>query len=55
VPVDSGKRSTLESLSAVEWLAKTDAPALSLKAFFDIEVDVEGEKGFVLLTCFPVD
>lgn len=52
VPVDSGlERSTLESLSeAVEWLAKkTDAPALSLeKPLFDIEVDVEGEKGFVL-------
>jgi hypothetical protein len=33
VPVDSGlERSTLESLSeAVEWLAKTDAPALSLE------------------------
>jgi hypothetical protein len=52
VPVDSGlERGTLESLSeAAEWLSKkSDAPALSLvKPLFDIEVDLEGEKGFVL-------
>ncbi|HAT2207653.1 TPA: hypothetical protein I8271_005221, partial [Kluyvera intermedia] len=49
VPVDSGlERGTLESLSeAAEWLSKkSDAPALSLvKPLFDIEVDLEGEKG----------
>lgn len=52
VPVDSGlERMTLEGLSEVaRWLwKKPDAPALSLeKPLFDIEVDVDGEKGFVL-------
>jgi hypothetical protein len=54
VPVDSGlERSTLESLSeAVEWLAKNGCAGAKPKSpLFDIEVDVEGEKGFVLLTC----
>lgn len=52
VPVDSGlERTTIESLSEVAgWLAKKpDAPALSLeKPLFDIEVTLDGEKGFVL-------
>ncbi|AGN88250.1 hypothetical protein [Enterobacter sp. R4-368] len=52
VPVDSGlERTTLESLSEVAgWLAKKpDAPTLSLeKPLFDIEVTLNGEKGFVL-------
>ncbi|NWJ82435.1 hypothetical protein HX884_23000 [Enterobacter sp. SECR19-1250] len=52
VPVDSGlERATLESLSDVAgWLArKPDAPTLSVeKPLFDIEVNTDGEKGFVL-------
>ncbi|KDE33215.1 hypothetical protein AW40_28835 [Kosakonia radicincitans UMEnt01/12] len=52
VPVDSGlERTTLESLSEVAgWLAKKPGtPALSLeKPLFDTEVNVDGEKGFVL-------
>lgn len=52
VPVDSGlERSTLDSLKeAAEWLSrKPGAPALSLeKPLFDLEVEVEGEQGFVL-------
>lgn len=52
VPVDSGlERTTLEGLSEVaRWLSrKPNAPALSLeKPLFDIEVEVDGQKGFVL-------
>lgn len=52
VPVDSGlERSTLEGLATVAgWMAKkADSPALSLKKpLFDIEVEIDGEKGFVL-------
>jgi len=52
VPVDSGlERTTIESLSEVAgWLAKKhDAPTLSLeKPLFDLEVTLNGEKGFVL-------
>lgn len=52
VPVDSGlERTTLESLSEVAgWLVKKPGtPALSLeKPLFDTEVNVDGEKGFVL-------
>lgn len=52
VPVDSGlERSTLEGLATVAgWMArKADAPSLCLeKPLFDIEVDLNGEKGFVL-------
>ncbi|SFF38583.1 hypothetical protein SAMN03159428_04952 [Kosakonia radicincitans] len=52
VPVDSGlERTTLESLSEVAgWLAKKPGtPVLSLeKPLFDTEVNVDGEKGFVL-------
>lgn len=52
VPVDSGlERTTIESLAEVAgWVAKKpDAPALSLeKPLFDLEVTLNGEKGFVL-------
>jgi len=52
VPVDSQlERQTMESIStAVKWLkAKSDSVTLSLeKPVFDIEVEIEGEKGFVL-------
>uniref|UniRef100_UPI003F533F80 hypothetical protein n=1 Tax=Pantoea stewartii TaxID=66269 RepID=UPI003F533F80 len=52
VPVDSNlERQTLDSLFEVaEWLSrKQTAPSLSLKRpLFDIEVTVEGEKGYVL-------
>lgn len=52
VPVDSNlERKTLESLFEVaEWLSRKEtAPSLSLKRpLFDIEVTVEGEKGYVL-------
>lgn len=52
VPVDSGlERQTLESLSTVaKWLkAKSDLLRLTLeKPVFDIEVEIDGEKGFVL-------
>ncbi|PXW51516.1 hypothetical protein DFO55_11888 [Grimontella sp. AG753] len=52
VPVDSGlERSTLEGLATVAgWMAKkADSPALSLdKPLFDIEVEIDGERGFVL-------
>lgn len=52
VPVDSGlERSTLDGLVTVAgWMAKKpEAPALSLeKPLFDIGVEIDGEKGFVL-------
>ncbi|MBK0018849.1 MULTISPECIES: hypothetical protein [Kosakonia] len=52
VPVDSGlERTTIESLAEVAgWVAKKpDAPVLSLeKPLFDLEVTLNGEKGFVL-------
>lgn len=52
VPVDSElERQTLSSLSeAARWIKnKPDAPTLSLqKPLFDTEVEIEGEKGFVL-------
>lgn len=52
VPVDSKlERQTLASLSeAAKWMKnKPEAPHLSLqKPLFDIEVDIKGEKGFVL-------
>lgn len=52
VPVDSGlERTTLGSLSEVAgWLAKKPGPpVLSLKKpLFDIGINVDGEKGFVL-------
>lgn len=52
VPVDSGlERTTLDGLVTVAgWMAKKpDSPALRLeKPLFDIEVEIDGEKGFVL-------
>lgn len=52
VPVDSGlERNTLDGLVTVAgWMAKKPvAPGLSLeKPLFDIEVEIDGEKGFVL-------
>lgn len=52
VPVDSGlERKTIKSLvKLAEWVSKKSSPpALTLeKPLFDFEVNVEGEKGFVL-------
>jgi len=50
VPVDSGlERRTLEGIAEVATWLKDKAGELNLeKPLFDIEVDVEGEKGFVL-------
>lgn len=50
VPVDSNlERKTLESIAEVAGWLKGKAGELTLvKPLFDIEVDVEGEKGFVL-------
>lgn len=52
VPVDSElERQTLKSLSEADrWMKnKPDAPRLSLqKPLFDVEVNIDGEKGFVL-------
>lgn len=50
VPVDSGlERQTLEGIAEVARWLKDKAGELTLvKPLFDIEVDVEGEKGFVL-------
>jgi len=50
VPVDSGlERQTLEGIAEVATWLKGKAGDLTLvKPLFDIEVDVEGEKGFVL-------
>lgn len=50
VPVDSGlERQTLESIAeAASWLKGRAGKLTLVKPLFDIEVDVEGEKGFVL-------
>lgn len=50
VPVDSGlERQTLEGIAEVATWLKGKAGELTLvKPLFDIEVEVEGEKGFVL-------
>jgi hypothetical protein len=53
VPVDSGlERQTFESISTVaKWLKAKSGLLLQLtleKPVFDIEVEIDGEKGFVL-------
>lgn len=50
MPVDSGlERQTLEGIAEVATWLKGKAGDLTLvKPLFDIEVDVEGERGFVL-------
>ena len=50
VPVDSGlERRTLEGIAEVaKWLNGKAGNLTLVKPLFDIEVDVEGEKGFVL-------